>query len=111
VRRVSICLALGLLFAPFSASSQPLPSYSLPTFSDAEVEALLTESRDQLVKSSEIIKEQSTLLQKASDNLAKSNEVMLAQSKNLKTLSILCAVLGGVIVIEGIGITVSILTR
>jgi hypothetical protein len=82
------CLVLGLCFAPLSALPSPPPpsgSVWLSPEEYAQVEAAILS---------------------AQESLKRSNEIIESQSQSLKTLSIFCAVLVGVVALDAISQTV-----
>jgi len=102
-------LALGLLFAPCSASSEPLPSSPGVYLSQSEADAIEAEilaAREALRKSSETIAQQSQLLTQAENNLKASNEIIAKQSRDLTMLSIFCGGLAAALIIEGVGLII-----
>jgi hypothetical protein len=85
---LSICLAFGLLCAPLSALPSPSPPSGSVTLSQSEYDQV------------------EAAILSAQESLKRSNEIIESQSKSLKTLSIFCAVLVGVVALDAISQTV-----
>lgn len=80
---LSIFVALGLLFAPLSVSSEPVQSAQSVTLSIAEY--------DQIVAA----------IEQADKQLQASSETIKRQDKDLKLLSILCGGLALALIVDG----------
>ena len=107
-------LALGLLFAPCSAFSEPSPSSPGVYLSQSEADAIEAEilaAQEALRKSNETIAQQSQLLTQAESNLKASNEIIAKQSRDLTMLSIFCGGLAGALVLEGVGLVIVAIKR
>ena len=102
-RYASTCLALGLLLAPVSVSSEPLPSSRGVWLSISEYDAIVAAvetAQTELEKSYATIETLST-------RLKISNEEMARLSRGLKLRSIFCGVLGAALVLNGVGLIIA----
>ena len=88
MRWLSICLAFGLLCAPFLAYSEPLPPSHSVVLSQAEYDQI-----------------EAAIVQ-AQEALKKSNEEIAKQSRDLTRLSWLCGTLAGALVLEGVALII-----
>lgn len=102
-RYAAICLALGLLLAPCSAWSEPLPSSRGVWLSTAEYDAIVAAvetAQAELTKSNQTIDTLSTQLKISSEEMAR-------LSRDLTLRSVFCATLGAALVLNGVGLIVA----